>query len=96
MAVASAAGTYSVVSKRQKRAAKGYAFDDEGGIPPVPTRSQMLENLRRNPVVDIVVVGGGATGCGIALDAVSRYVFSSFRQILVLVYSLMRNSCILT
>ena len=37
----------------------------------LPTREQQLTALR-NKSFDILVVGGGATGCGVALDAVSR------------------------
>ena len=37
----------------------------------LPTRSEQLEALQKNDY-DILVIGGGATGCGVALDAVSR------------------------
>jgi len=37
----------------------------------LPTRTQQLTALRSKNF-DILVVGGGATGCGVALDAVSR------------------------
>jgi len=37
----------------------------------LPTRQQQLTALR-SKTFDILVVGGGATGCGVALDAVSR------------------------
>jgi len=37
----------------------------------LPTRAQQLTALR-SKTFDILVVGGGATGCGVALDAVSR------------------------
>lgn len=36
------------------------------------TRTAQLENLRRGEEFDLLVVGGGATGCGVALDAASR------------------------
>lgn len=36
------------------------------------TRRETLESLRRPIPFDLLVVGGGATGCGIALDAASR------------------------
>ncbi len=40
---------------------------------PLPThRPSLLERLRDNPVYDVAVVGGGATGLGVALDAASR------------------------
>ncbi len=35
-------------------------------------RSRELEALAADPVVDVLVIGGGATGAGIALDAASR------------------------
>ncbi|MEW6721352.1 MAG: FAD-dependent oxidoreductase [Thermodesulfobacteriota bacterium] len=35
-------------------------------------RRRILHRLRRDPAHDILVIGGGATGCGIALDAASR------------------------
>ncbi|HEU0204148.1 MAG TPA: FAD-dependent oxidoreductase [Burkholderiaceae bacterium] len=35
-------------------------------------RAALLERLRRTPDWDVVVVGGGATGLGIALDATAR------------------------
>ncbi len=37
----------------------------------LPSRQEMLERLRRRPL-DVLVVGGGATGAGCALDAASR------------------------
>ncbi len=42
--------------------------------PPLPLldRAQSLEKLRHTPVWDIAIIGGGATGLGIALDAASR------------------------
>ncbi|XP_064597841.1 LOW QUALITY PROTEIN: glycerol-3-phosphate dehydrogenase, mitochondrial-like [Liolophura sinensis] len=38
---------------------------------PLPTRAQVLDSLR-NEEFDILVIGGGATGAGVALDAVNR------------------------
>lgn len=42
--------------------------------PPLPLldRAQSLEKLRHTPVWDIAIIGGGATGLGIAVDAASR------------------------
>lgn len=40
---------------------------------PLPTiRSDLLARLRSEPHFDIVVIGGGATGLGVALDAATR------------------------
>ena len=45
-------------------------------IPPLPSRQAQLDRLRADtgPATeyDLVVIGGGATGTGISLDAVSR------------------------
>ncbi|TNF45478.1 FAD-dependent oxidoreductase [bacterium] len=35
-------------------------------------REQILQKLKREQPFDMIVIGGGATGCGIALDAASR------------------------
>ncbi|MFM8766563.1 MAG: FAD-dependent oxidoreductase, partial [Rubrivivax sp.] len=39
---------------------------------PSALRTQALARLREPRVWDLVVVGGGATGLGVALDAASR------------------------
>lgn len=38
---------------------------------PLPSRSDQIEGLKSSQL-DVLVIGGGATGCGIALDSVSR------------------------
>jgi glycerol-3-phosphate dehydrogenase len=38
---------------------------------PLPTRAQQIKALQEK-TFDILVIGGGATGCGVALDAASR------------------------
>jgi len=38
---------------------------------PLPSRSAQLHALQEKHF-DILVIGGGATGCGVALDAASR------------------------
>ncbi|CAF1016245.1 unnamed protein product [Didymodactylos carnosus] len=38
----------------------------------IPTREEQIENMAHEAEYDIVVIGGGATGCGVAADAVSR------------------------
>lgn len=38
---------------------------------PLPTREEILNSLE-NDLFDILVIGGGATGTGVALDAVTR------------------------
>jgi glycerol-3-phosphate dehydrogenase len=38
----------------------------------IPTRSEQLTSLQSNEEYDVLVIGGGATGVGVALDAVTR------------------------
>ncbi|XP_014663875.1 PREDICTED: glycerol-3-phosphate dehydrogenase, mitochondrial-like isoform X2 [Priapulus caudatus] len=38
----------------------------------LPTRAAQLKSLEQTAEFDVLVIGGGATGCGVALDAVSR------------------------
>ncbi|XP_033728264.1 glycerol-3-phosphate dehydrogenase, mitochondrial-like isoform X2 [Pecten maximus] len=38
---------------------------------PLPARAQLIESLKRDEF-DVLVIGGGATGSGVAVDAVSR------------------------
>lgn len=38
----------------------------------LPTRAEQLKSLEETPEFDVLVIGGGATGCGVALDSVSR------------------------
>ena len=50
---------------------------------PLPPRSVHTNALKYTPEFDVLVIGGGATGCGVALDAVTRgkgkkATFSSF------------------
>ena len=37
-----------------------------------PTREEQIEKMSQESEYDIVVIGGGATGCGVAVDAASR------------------------
>ncbi len=36
------------------------------------TRNEILQSLKSEALFDLLIIGGGATGCGIALDAASR------------------------
>ena len=38
----------------------------------LPSRADQLKNLRDGREYDVLVIGGGATGCGVALDSVTR------------------------
>lgn len=50
---------------------------------PLLTRAQQLKDLKETPEFDILVIGGGATGSGVALDAVSRGMKISFFFLIV-------------
>jgi len=39
---------------------------------PIPSRESQMKALKTTSEFDLLVIGGGATGCGVALDAVSR------------------------
>ena len=39
---------------------------------PLPSRSVQIDSLKNTPEFDVLVIGGGATGCGVALDSVTR------------------------
>lgn len=42
-------------------------------VPPLPTqREDLISQLREDTVYDLAIVGGGATGLGVALDAAAR------------------------
>eukprot|EP00466_Bigelowiella_natans_P006335 jgi/Bigna1/140993/aug1.59_g15701 len=42
------------------------------GIRDVPGREEMLKKLKSGDEFDILVIGGGATGAGVAVDAATR------------------------
>jgi len=39
---------------------------------PLPSRDVQLQTLQSTKEFDVLVIGGGATGCGVALDSVTR------------------------
>ncbi|CAB4037496.1 glycerol-3-phosphate dehydrogenase, mitochondrial isoform X1, partial [Paramuricea clavata] len=41
-------------------------------LTPLPSRQIQLQRLKETAEFDVLVIGGGATGCGVALDAVTR------------------------
>ncbi len=51
-------------------------------VKPLPTRSEQLKALE-DEIYDVLVIGGGSTGAGCALDSVSRdiYVIKSIKKI---------------
>ena len=51
--------------------AAGKVTEDRPNIP-LPSRSVQISALKNTPEFDVLVIGGGATGCGVALDSVTR------------------------
>lgn len=39
---------------------------------PLPSREEQVKNLRTQEEYDVLIIGGGATGAGCALDAITR------------------------
>ncbi|XP_078700502.1 glycerol-3-phosphate dehydrogenase, mitochondrial-like isoform X1 [Branchiostoma floridae x Branchiostoma belcheri] len=65
--------TYSRSKSNKKHRAHVVAADTPTPAPgPLPTRVENLRALQETPEFDVLVIGGGATGCGVALDAVTR------------------------
>lgn len=52
-------------------------FDPQAEVPPrVAQLAALRQGTRENPF-DVLIIGGGATGTGCAVDAVSRWAHSS-------------------
>jgi len=51
---------------------RGTTPDERIALPQSPTRPELIQRLRTTPRWDLVVIGGGATGLGVALDAAAR------------------------
>ena len=51
--------------------AAGKVTEERPNIP-LPSRSVQISALKNTPEFDVLVIGGGATGCGVALDSVTR------------------------
>lgn len=39
---------------------------------PLPSRTDQIKNLQAGHTYDVLIIGGGATGAGCALDATTR------------------------
>ena len=44
------------------------------------TRPKQVQALQESEVFDVLVIGGGVTGCGVALDSVTRGIIASSHQ----------------
>lgn len=47
-------------------------MSDPAPVAPQPPRGELLDRLRAEVIFDVIVIGGGATGLGIAVDAAAR------------------------
>ncbi|VDP84345.1 unnamed protein product [Echinostoma caproni] len=59
--------TKALLSRPKPNAAEVERFQK-----PLPTRAENLERMSSGHIFDVLVIGGGATGAGIAVDAASR------------------------
>lgn len=71
-AVVAAAGTYVTLRQRQPVYAEHAKMPDISTFKKLPSRLDMLQKLKAGEEYDLVIVGGGATGTGCAVDAASR------------------------
>ncbi|NWR42344.1 GPDM protein, partial [Regulus satrapa] len=74
-AIATVFGLSQFSQYRNKHGALGHVQAAEGAPARkehLPSREQQLEALQAGGEFDVLVIGGGATGCGCALDAATR------------------------
>lgn len=71
-AAATAAGTYLTLRQRQPIHAEAPRLPDVSTFKKLPSRLEMIQKLKAGEEYDLVIVGGGATGTGSAVDAASR------------------------
>ncbi|ELK27467.1 Glycerol-3-phosphate dehydrogenase, mitochondrial [Myotis davidii] len=75
-ALATILGLSQFAHYRRKQMTLAYVKAAENISEPVnkdpPSREAQILTLRNTPEFDVLVIGGGATGCGCALDAVTR------------------------
>lgn len=62
----------------------------------LPLRSEQIQSLQSGEEFDVLIIGGGATGAGCALDSVTRgivLVLSGFWSLLTLFYRSEDGAC---
>lgn len=68
-----AVGLVQVTSQSSLPDKNTVSFPDPSKFPPIPSRQEQLSALKNNTTkFDVLIIGGGATGAGCALDAASR------------------------
>lgn len=60
------------VQKNKLKAAEPALHRPAVWLDDFPSREAQIDAMAKEPEYDIVVIGGGATGCGVAVDAASR------------------------
>lgn len=71
-AAVAATGTYLTLRQRQPVLAEKPRLPDVSTFKRLPNRAEILKNMQSGEEYDLVIVGGGATGTGCAVDAASR------------------------
>ncbi|CAF3708847.1 unnamed protein product [Adineta steineri] len=61
-----------LLEKNKLKAAEPAVHKPEVWLDDFPTREVQIDKMSNESEYDIVVIGGGATGCGVAVDAASR------------------------
>jgi len=68
-----AVGVAQATSQPTVKQTDSPAFPDPSKFPRIPSRQEQLSALRQaNQKFDVLIIGGGASGAGCALDAASR------------------------
>jgi glycerol-3-phosphate dehydrogenase len=68
-----AVGVVQVTSPSSSPEKKSVVFPDPSKFPRIPPRQEQLSQLKNlNNKFDVLIIGGGASGAGCALDAASR------------------------
>jgi len=65
----------TIWNKSKEYATRLIGSNDDLEFPPpqqLPSRQEILDQMKSGKEFDLLVIGGGATGAGVALDAVSR------------------------
>ena len=65
-------GGYYYLRRKSSRNVLHAATVPENWITNLPSREEQVEAMSKEPEYDILVIGGGATGAGVAVDAAVR------------------------
>ena len=65
-------GGYYYLRRKSSRNVLHAATVPENWITNLPSREEQVESMSKEPEYDILVIGGGATGAGVAVDAAVR------------------------